>query len=292
MVCHRVFSQLWQRYRNRVPQVSALEDLLRERNEIWQEDHVAFRTLPGQHCGARILQDLFEQLGYSRQEDLYFEDKQLNAFWLAPPPTEDLLQTAPKIFVSELIPHRFSAAFQEVLRRYTETVVASPLAQWAGLKGEALIEAAVAYLKGRPWQRPSYRDYEILRAESEYAAWTLVFGNQVNHFTVSIYLMQRFGSLAQFNEFVGDQLGIPMNTSGGLIKGSAACGLEQSATLAAQLPILFQEGIWTLPYAFVEFCWRHPRPGKIADAQWSSYYQGFVVSNADKIFDSTNVILS
>jgi hypothetical protein len=79
-----------------------------------------------------------------------------------------------------------------------------------------------------------------------------------------------------------------MNETGGLTKGSKALRLEQSSTLAAMSDAIFQEGIQRLPYAFVEFAFRHPLEGKKADGLWHSYFQGFYVKNADKIFDSTN----
>lgn len=80
-----------------------------------------------------------------------------------------------------------------------------------------------------------------------------------------------------------------MNKSGGsIIKGSKAVRLEQSATLAEENVVRFQDGFYKIPYAFVEFAFRHPLPGKKHDEIWESYYQGFVTDNADKIFESTN----
>jgi hypothetical protein len=129
-----------------------------------------------------------------------------------------------------------------------------------------------------------------LLKESEYAAWTLVFGAVPNHFTVSVHLMKRFTTLHEFNEFLINKLSVPMNDSGGkIIKGSPAVQLEQSATMAHEIPVLFQEGVRQLPYAFVEFAFRYPHQGHSADGLWGSYYQGFVTDNADKIFESTNV---
>ncbi|WP_287128504.1 DUF1338 domain-containing protein [Candidatus Cyanaurora vandensis] len=284
-----VFAQLWQQYRQAVPQVPLIEDVLRAEGELWVEDHVALRTLPGPETGAHILQAMFALLGYRRRDDLYFADKQLRAFWLEPPMVSglDSCQTAPKVFISELIPDQFSPAFQEVLYKYTSTVQATPLAQLQS--AEDITETLLMYLSGRPWQRPQYADYQLLLRESEYAAWTLAFGHRVNHFTVSVHLMKRFAGLVDFNKFLTEQLQIPMNTQGGLIKGSPQCGLEQSATLGAKSRVEFQEGLYALPYAFVEFAFRHPLPERKPDGRWDSYYQGFVVSNADRIFDSTNV---
>ncbi|WP_218082259.1 DUF1338 domain-containing protein [Anthocerotibacter panamensis] len=295
----QVFTQLWQEYRARVALVPAIEDVLRGQGEPWIEDHIAFRTLPGAACGAGVLQRLFELLGYVRREDLYFEDKQLQAFWMEPPHEAAVYTMLPKIFVSELIPARFSADFQATLAKYTDSLSATPLARMEHLQlqtragdlkaGEQLAAEILGYLAGRPWQRPTFADYQRLLQQSEYAAWTLAFGNRVNHFTVSVHLMRRFPSLQAFNKFLTEHLQVPMNLSGGLIKGTPQSGLEQSSTRATGMAVLFQEGYQELPYAYVEFAFRHPLPGQQADGQWTSYYQGFVVGNADRIFDSTNV---
>lgn len=303
-----IFARMWENYRIKVPQVPLVEDALRGKGEVWSEDHVALRTLPGAHCGAHVLQGIFEALGYVRRDSLHFADKKLDAFWLQPPmePGAPSAGVSPKVFVSELLPSHFPHAFQAVVAKYTARVEASPLptvreAAARVLAAEAtggdavawstLVDTVVGYLTSGPaWGAPRLSEYEVLRAESEYAAWTLIFGPQANHFTVSVHLMSGFGSLTEFNDHLMGTLGVPMNASGGgLVKGSPAFRLEQSATLASPVPAAFQEGTRQLPYAFVEFAWRFPMEGKARDGLWESYYQGFVVSNADRIFESTNV---
>ena len=143
---------------------------------------------------------------------------------------------------------------------------------------------------GVPWRTPTYEDYDLLRKESEYAAWTLVYGNTPNHFTVSVHLMKHFNSLKEFNDFVQTKLQIEMNKSGGsFIKGTPDVKLEQSATLADECFVPFQDGFKKIPYAFVEFAYRFPLEGKNKNGLWENYYQGFVTDNADKIFESTNI---
>ena len=299
----QVFSRLWNHYRDRVADARAIEDAIRAQGETWSEDHVAFRTLPGEHCGAAVLQGLFEALGFTRKDSLFFQDKQLSAFWMCPPVQTGALcqKVLPKVFISELVPTNFSAEFQEIIAFYAKQVGVSPLqkvkelsAQVAAGQREAsaiLENELVAYFtQGPSWARPKWDHYQKLRAESEYAAWTLAYGPQANHFTVSVFLMSRFSSLEAFNSFVTTELKIPMNSAGGgLVKGSPQFRLEQSATLAAPAQVTFQEGVVSLPYAFVEFATRYPLEGKVADQKWESYYQGFVASNADKIFESTNL---
>ena len=299
----RVFKSLWAHYRTLVADARAIEDALRAQGETWSEDHVAFRTLPGPHCGAHVLQGLFEALGFTRKDSLYFEDKQLQAFWMCPPVLQgaSCQSVLPKVFISELILDKFSPEFQKIVEFYSSQVLASSLqkmqkdaaaATQSNTEAAARLQSeAVAFLtQGPAWARPTWEHSQKLRAESEYAAWTLAFGPQANHFTVSVFLMNRFASLQEFNSFVTTELKIPMNAAGGgLVKGSPAFRLEQSATLAAPVEVAFQEGVVSLPYAFVEFATRYPLEGQKPDHKWESYYQGFVASNADKIFESTNI---
>ena len=303
-VAANVFSRLWAHYRGIVTDARNIEDAIRAQGETWSQDHVAFRTLPGEHCGAHILQALFQELGFTRQDSLYFEDKQLQAFWMCPPVSSQATcqSVLPKVFISELILNKFSPEFQDIVTTCALQVRLSPIEKFKALASQAragdagaaaqLENTVVAYLtQGPAWARPQFSQYQKLRAESEYAAWTLAFGAQANHFTVSVFLMNRFSSLQAFNTFVTTELKIPMNASGGgLVKGTPENRLEQSATLAAPVDVHFQEGLVKLPYAFVEFATRYPLDGKVADQKWHSYYQGFVVGNADKIFESTNLL--
>ncbi len=294
-----VFQKLWTHYFSLVPFAPKLIDDFKKRGDEWIEDHVAYRTLPGEHTGAHILQGIFEALGYKRMDDYFFEEKQLKAFWLCPPDTEGHSREASaKIFVSELIPTKFSPEFQEVIRRYAQQVSASPLSNIHKLaaltkqgdkaaKDQLVIECASYLTALPPWNRASLRDYEVLRKESEYAGWTALFGNQINHFTVSVHLMKTFESIHPLAKFLDEDLKVPMNKVGGIVKGTPDLLLEQISTKAADVAYNFQEGVMNIPYGFVEFAYRYALENKKHDGAWKSYYQGFVTSNADKIFEST-----
>lgn len=271
LVIEKVISKLWENYKNKVSQVGKIEEAIRLQGDSWSEDHIAFRTLPGKHCGLHILQALFELLGYTKSNDYRFTDKKLTAISMDPPNNKSLHSTKifPKIFISVLDADGFSSKFKECLLKYTNDVTASPLeklkSEFVALqknsqKIDEFSESIHLFLSnGGSWRTPLYEDYEILRKESEYAAWTLVYGNTPNHFTVSIHLMKNFKSLSDFNSFIQTNLGIKMNTSGGsLIKGTPEVMLEQSATLAEEVLTPFQECFKKIPYAFVEFAYRHP----------------------------------
>lgn len=80
----QLFNKLWKNYYEKVPYAPQIEKYLASKSEPWIEDHVAFRSLPGEHCGAHILEKLFSLFGYERKDDYHFEEKKLNAFWMAP----------------------------------------------------------------------------------------------------------------------------------------------------------------------------------------------------------------
>lgn len=295
----KIFEGLWDHYFKLVPWAPKMVEAFKKRNDDWIEDHVAYRTLPGNHTGAFVLQGIFEALGYTRQDNYSFVDKKLQAFWLAPPDVHGHSKEAsPKIFISELELPSFSQPFQETLKRYTSQVRHSPLGTIQRLAQEIrqkdsqalpqLIQECVSYLTSPPaWSRPSFADFELLGKESEYAAWTLLYGPQINHFTVSVHLMESFSHIKDLADYLEKDLQVPMNKSGGVVKGQPELLLEQIATMAAKVPYAFQEGIRDVPYGFVEYAYRYPLPGKKSDGLWKSYYQGFVTSNADKIFEST-----
>ena len=297
--CLRVMSALWRHYYEQVPIAKTIEGATRNMGEAWIEDHVAFRTLPGSHTGMTTLQKIFEVLGYERRDDYHFEEKKLKAFWMAPQDChKDTRDVAPKIFISELIPHSFSAGFRECLEEVTKQVSRSPVDSLHQIINDGSLDAAAkedriaaictAYLtEGPSWARPTQRIYETLKVESDYAAWTYLFGQQINHFTVSAHLIQKFSSLADYGEYLRGELGIAMNEAGGLVKGTPELKLEQIATMATKVPVHFQEGLFEVSYGFVEFAKRYPLAGKKDDGHWDSYYQGFVAANADKIFEST-----
>ena len=77
--------------------------------------------------------------------------------------------------------------------------------------------------------------------------------------------------------------GFQLNSSGGLIKGTPAEFLEQSSTLAEEVDVKFEEGIYKIPSCYYEFAKRYVLP------QTQKLYTGFVAASADKIFESTDV---
>ena len=208
-----------------------IEKAFHDRKDLWIEDHVAYATLTEKYRKAHTAG--FRASGYKREDDYNFKEKKLDAFWMSPDDISGHSEDASaKIFISELIPDSFSDAFQSVLKGAAEEVRVSPLPGLkalaervkAGDEGAAdgfVQSASLLLTSGPSWSRPDYKSYETLKSESDYAAWTYLFGHQINHFTVSVHLMSSTQDIAKLGEYLESDLGIPMNKSGGLVKGTA-----------------------------------------------------------------------
>src|SRR6185437_6505103 len=102
IILRQVLDGLMRRYRERVPDVAAIldmivrEGLVRNAAEI-ENDHIAFRSLGVPHLGIASLEKIFLHLGYVRRDPYTFSAKRLNAFWYAPPEPQ-----LPRVFLSEL----------------------------------------------------------------------------------------------------------------------------------------------------------------------------------------------
>ena len=298
-VRQKVFENLWQNYLHHVEFAPTIEKALTDKGDPWVEDHVAFRCLPGSHCGSHVLKEIFSIMGYKEKDTYRFEEKSLDAFWMAPPNTKGAFDDAsPKVFISELDLAKFDQPFKDVVTKYSNQVNENQLIRLQSLKelahkgdqqAEAKLISTITHILTAPppWQRPTIADYEILKSQSEYASWTLLFGSQVNHFTVSAHSLGSFQNIQQLYDYIRDDLSIPMNSAGGEIKGTPETKLEQISTMASKIPFLFQDGEEVVPYGFVEFAYRYPKDQQKADKNWDSYFQGFVAANANKIFEST-----
>lgn len=257
------FRRLWEQYTVVTPQALRIHDAMAASNGAVQNDHVAFRTFRYPPLDIPHLEPLLVSMGFEPFDRYRFAQKKLEAFaYRHPDPA------LPKIFLSELLVHELSEQAQAIILRYLNAaplpVPAEPGFFWSGT----------------PWPAVTSKDYFTLLAESEYAAWLLVMGYRANHFTISVNHLARTPSLDAVIETV-QALGLPLNESGGLIKGSAAVRLQQASTVADEMVHTFADGV-TAPVktCYYEFALRYP----LADGE---LYQGFVEQSADRIFEST-----
>jgi len=259
----QLFNDLWKEYTAQNPSAQAIHNLFTKENELVVNDHVAFRTFDDPRMNIQVLAKKFLKAGYEFVGEYKFEDKHLNAVHLEHP-TED----APRVFISELILAEFSEEFQNVIKKRINSV------------GNAYYGDPDLIHKGCVWGKPTYADYQFLRKESEYAAWLLVHGFRVNHFTVSINALKKYDTIEKVNQFLKEN-GFEMNTSGGEIKGTPEKLLQQSSTLSEIIKFEFDEGEYDIPACFYEFAIRYPN-------EKGEIFSGFIAANANKIFDSTN----
>lgn len=259
-----LFKTLWKDYIDRNPQVLQIYQLFTQAGETVVNDHIALRTFNDPRVNVDALAKIFIQCGYEEKGKYEFPVKKLFAKHYEHPDSN-----APKVFISELIVEEFSSSLQAVIQNCVNRIP------------NKLLNTPALIYSGAVWQPLSYKTYQSLQDESEYAAWMYAFGFCANHFTVNVNALKTFESIQKVNEFLVNQ-GFKLNTSGGAIKGTPADCLEQSSTLAGEIEVKFNEGIFEVPSCYYEFAKRYPLPdGKL--------YTGFIAASADKIFESTDV---
>ncbi len=257
-----ILNGMWDDYCALNPAAKKIYNLLTEQGETVLNDHIALRTLQHPKLGIESLAKTFKKYGYIEKSDYIFKEKKLYAKHYEHPHSE-----LPKIFISELELSKVSPFVQTTMSELAEQI------------SNDLINSDNFSYRGRAW-KISYETYNKLAQESEYASWLAAFGFRPNHFTVNINQLKKFSDITVLNNFL-KQNDYKLNTSGGEIKGSAKEYLEQSSTMASEIPVAFTDGSHLVPGCYYEFAKRYALPdGKL--------YQGFVAASADKIFESTN----
>jgi hypothetical protein len=256
-----LFKDIWQQYIGVTPSAKRIHQLLGNGNDIIN-DHVAYRTFNHPKLGLDKLAKGLIALGYSECGQYDFAAKKLDAKHFEHPDT-----TMPKVFISELRVEEFSEQAQEIIAKLIEQLP------------EDVTDRTDFLYSGRLWEISS-TDYELLLAESEYAAWLAAWGYRANHFTVSINHLDNYDDILVVNSALKDA-GYILNTNGGEVKGDEAVKLEQSSTIADKAAVTFTDKTIEIPSCFYEFAKRYP----LANGE---LYTGFVAASADKIFDSTN----
>ena len=264
MTPQEFFAHCWHDYTAMAPQAAVIHQAFADEGETVVNDHVAFRTLALEPLRLHNLQTHLLALGYQPAGSYRFEAKLLEAtgYVHADP---DL----PRVFVSELLVDELSDAAAAILRRCAAAVdparLSTPSVMWAG----------------RLWPTITSEEYDLLAAESEYAAWVATIGLRPNHFTISINHLHSYPDVESVLQRV-ESLGFAINDSGGRVKGSPAVLLEQGSTMADRMPVvLADDAVRELPTCYYEFALRH----RDSDGQ---LFQGFVAASADRIFESTD----
>jgi Domain of unknown function (DUF1338) len=264
MQVQEIFNKLWSGYITQNPEAKKVYDSFTAEGEKVENDHIAFRTFFDTRINVDVLARPFLEAGYRQKGYYIFEDKHLTAKHYE----HSTLPNAPRVFISQLMTEYFSPQLQAIAK------------QCAARVSDELVFGNDLIFAGNVWGPPSYETYEMLRLESEYAAWLYVYGFVTNHFTVSINSLKKFNDIHKVNQFLKDK-GFMLNASGGEVKGTPEELLEQSSTKAGILSIDFVEGRFEIPSCYYEFAFRYPdTDGKL--------YSGFIAKSADKIFESTD----
>ena len=293
--CAELFDVLWDRYRQRVSYVQTYEKVIREAKATFFNDHIAFRTFAAQQplAGISTVSRIFEALGYRAAGNYHFDDKQLSATHF-----QHANQQFPKLFISELkiweLPAAARGFIEKSVRSHRPAIDADVLAALAGLDKDAspaaeLLPQVVTQFHEVPWLLPAREDVAALNKVSQYAAWVLVHGYNVNHFT-SLINSHGVPALDDIEKTIAalQKAGVPMKAE---IEGERGSKLRQTATEAVTIDVAVHDrGVpakmpWT--YAYFELAQRDgvvdPATGKRVR------FEGFLGPQATNLFEMTRV---
>ncbi len=292
----RLFDELWTRYRKRVSYVQTYETVIAQHNASFVNDHIAFRSFALQQPQAGIvsLSRIFEALGYQAEGCYQFPQKQLSALHYQHPNPE-----FPKLFLSELrlweLTENTQAIIAALCHTHRPALSLETLSQVSQLKDnpagssldESLLECVLDEFQTLPWGLPEKADLEAVNAESQYAAWVMVHGYNVNHFT-SLINSHGTEALDDIEKTIAalQAAGVPMKAE---IEGEHGSILRQSATAAVEIhvPILDQGTETTTPwsYAYFELAER----GEILNPSTNKpeRFEGFLGAQATHLFEMT-----
>jgi hypothetical protein len=233
----QILDQLWNAYAAHVPYAGTFEKLA---GAQLRNDHVAFRSLKGKG-GIEPIAAFFELQGWHRRGSYDFPDAHLDAIYLGQ-------DGEPRIFISQLRAEELSPRAREILEQLPEP---GPVRDISSFRAPGIAVAEGELLE--------------LERESQYGAWLLLFGREVNHFTASVPDVEEWQRRMK-------QAGIPMKQE---IEGAPGAGLRQTATKAAPRKVQLRERAREWPYAYLEI------------AERNGGFDGFVAAQARQLFEMT-----
>ncbi len=268
-ITKELFNRLWQNYIARVSYAKTYVELVTHKGGRVVNDHIALRTFNThtgeQPEGIRAIKHILNYLDYKPVAKYNFQKKKLNAVHFEHP--DELF---PKIFVSQLEVELLPVWAQEIIHNHVKDTpyllsdksieLLNLLQEHGTLPTEAselLVDDLVQYFR-RPWDIPQKTAVLKLNDVSQYAAWVLLHGNSVNHFTAFINYQEvkEWPDLQTTCKALADA-GVPMKDS---IEGEKGSKLQQSSTQAVkeEVEVRGDNGIekitWT--YAYYEFAER------------------------------------
>lgn len=301
LVLLMLLNRLWGQYVQRVTYAHRYAEMVLARGGDVHNDHIAFRTL-NTHTGTMpsgvpAIARVFTALGYGRKEEYPFQEKKLTAWHYEHRTNPD----QPKIFISQLEVDELDAETAELIRESViDTVdplsredieLLSILNQGRSLSEQDATRLVdhLCHFFARPWEAPSREVVEKVNKTSQYAAWTLLHGNSVNHFTAHIN-KQNVHAWKDIEDTANalKEAGIPMKTE---FEGEAGSKLRQTSTEAVVIPCEVREKdgsigeiMWS--YAYYELAER----GMVSDKNGKKVpFNAFLGEQATNLFDMTKV---
>ena len=287
-----LFDALWVEYRGRVSYVRKYEEVVASLGASFFNDHIAFRTLARQRpqVGIVTLSRLFESLGYVPANCYQFPDKHLRSIHY-----QHSNPKLPKLFITEMQTWKLSPDSQEVVAKalaaHVDPFSDQDLTDLSNLENVAadrrlmLLGEAKAWFSDPLWPVPTAGEIKAVNKESQFAAWVLVHGYRVNHFTA---LVNSHGAAAidDIEKTIAamQKAGVPMKAD---IEGARGSKLRQTATEAVMTDAAAADGVFPWTYAYFEIAER----GAITDGETgrTGRFEGFLGPQATNLFEMTKV---
>ena len=287
-----LFDNLWERYRGRMEYVRKYEELIQAHGASFTNDHIAFRTLAAQRPPAGIftISRVFEALGYASAGCYEFPDKHFNSIHY-----QHRAPGFPKLFITQLKTWELPPAARRVMDKSLQAH-RPPLgddvlrALWdlprvSKKRRAALLKTLTRFFQELPWPLPQKKDVLALNRHTQFGAWVLVNGYDVNHFTalVDSHRVPALDDIEKTAQAMR-RAGIPMKKE---IEGARGSKLRQTSTEAALIATPVAEGRrkssmpWA--YAYFEIAQRPLLPGR------AERFEGFLGGQATRLFEMTRL---
>lgn len=298
VITEQLLDRLWASYCQRVSYAQRYTELVASKGGKAVNDHCAFRTFNthtgSQPAGIESIGYVLECLGYQKIAPYSFSTKHLNSYHYQHPTRVNF----PKFFVTQLevdeLPTEAVALINEAVRDTPDLLAGEPRALLGQLANEGslatdeaarLVEALAGFFS-RPWAPARRSTVLALNQVSQFAAWTLLHGNSVNHFTAYI----NHQGVAEWPDIEATieglkAAGIPMKPE---IEGLPGSKLRQSSTQAIDedCPVVEDDGsIGTLrwSYAYYELAERN----YVEQNGQRVWFEGFLGDQATNLFEMT-----
>ncbi len=315
--------KLWNGYLNDIPHAKAIFDFLSRENKNIALDHFAIIDLPSRNTGIPILSQIFSSLGFVIEGLDYLPDKQNDFLWMVEEGAQEKLvhDVLPQVVLADFRLDELPFSIRKIIEKYTGQIPACPLShsdiennigklqQGDESAGKLLLSFLVSYFNTRDWEVPSLADFRTVQEANELLAWVLLFGRKVNHFTISVHLLENYKDLQDFHNKLPETLNCnlnKLNNIGSVFKGSPQLGIMQSSTLGELKEIQLADGTAFIRDSFMEFIWRYPKNIMLQDSLkdsindspqnasnnatppklWRDFHAGFIAQNANQVVES------